>query len=139
MIVCGQLTTRARPIALAAAAFLGAALCLAALPANAAGSKDACFARHNVESFNAPDDHTVYLRVGGNQYYRLDLMNPCLDLSFRWGIGLEDQPANAFICTPLEATVVYRAAGSIPQRCLVKAIHKLTPAEVAALPKKDRP
>ena len=139
MIVCGQLTAKARLIALAAAAFFGAALCLAAPSANAAGSKDACVARHNVESFNAPDDHTVYLRVGVGDIYRLDLMTSCLDLSFRQGIGLEDQPANAFICSPLEATVVYRAAGGIPQRCPVKAIHRLTPAEVAALPRKDRP
>jgi hypothetical protein len=139
MIVSGQLMTKARPIALAGAAFLGAALWLAAPSASAASSKDACFARRNVESFNAPDDHTVYLRDGVRNIYRLDLMTSCLDLSFRQRIGLEDQPASAFICTPLEATVVYRAAGGIPQRCPVKAIHKLTPAEVAALPKKDLP
>ena len=123
-----------------------AALCVAALllAAPAAGAADthakgACFARRNVESFNAPDDHTVYLRVGVNDIYRLSLMTECLDLTFRQGIGLEDQPANAFICSPLEATIVYRAAGGIPQRCPVTAIHKLTPEEAAALPKKDRP
>jgi hypothetical protein len=126
-------------VALVGAALMGAALCLAAPAAGAASSHDTCFARSNVESFSAPDDHTVYLRVGVNDIYRLDLMTSCLDLTFRQGIGLEDQPANAFICSPLEATVVYRAAGGIPQRCPVKAIHKLTPAEVAALPKKDRP
>jgi len=139
MIVSGRLTARARPVALAGVAFLGAALWLAAPSASAASSKNTCFARRNVESFNAPDDHTVYLRDGVRNIYRLDLMTSCLDLSFRQGIGLEDQPANAFICSPLEATVVYRAAGGIPQRCPVKAIHRLTPAEVAAVPKKDLP
>jgi hypothetical protein len=139
MIVSGQLTAKARPVALAGAALLGAALWLVASSAGAAGSRDAYFARRNVESFNAPDDRTVYLRVGVNDVYRLNLMTHCLDLAFRQGIGLEDQPANAFICSPLEATVVYRAAGGIPQRCPVTAIHKLTPAEVAALPKKDLP
>jgi hypothetical protein len=74
-----------------------------------------------------------------SQIFRLDLMTNCLDLTFRQGIGLEDQPANAFICSPLEATVVYRDYGGIPERCPVKAIHKLTPDEIAALPKKDRP
>jgi hypothetical protein len=135
MTVPRQSTLEARALA---PTLLAAALWFAAPSASAASSHDTCFARHNVESFNAPDNHTVYLRAG-NQYYRLDLMTHCLDLSFRQTIGLEDQPANAFICTPLEATVVYRAVGSIPQRCPVKALHKLTPGEVAAAPKKDLP
>jgi hypothetical protein len=138
MTVCRQSAPISPIRVLGPAACLAAALWLAGSAAGAAKSQDACFARRNVESFNAPDDHTVYLRAG-NQYYRLDLMTHCLDLSFRQNIGLEDQPADAFICTPLEATVVYRAAGSIPQRCPVKALHKLTPAEVAAAPKKDLP
>lgn len=138
----GYLTIRGRnPLGLTpiGAALLGAVLCLAAPAASAASSHDTCFARRNVESFSAPGDQTVYLRVGVNGIYRLDLMTHCLDLSFRESVGLEDQPASAFICSPLEATVVYRAAGGIPQRCPVKAIHKLTPEEVAALPRKDRP
>ena len=144
MTVPRQLTLVARSRAssgavLAGTAIVGAALCLGAPAANAANSHDACFVRSNVESFSAPTDHTVYLRVGVNQYYRLDLMTNCLDLTFRQAIGLEDQPATPWICSPLEATVVYRAAGGIPQRCPVKAIHKLTPEEVAALPRKDRP
>lgn len=121
------------------ATLLGAALCLGAPAAKAADSHGACFARSNVQGFNAPDDRTVYIRVGVNDIYRLDLMTSCLDLTFRQGIGLEDQPASAFICSPLEATVVYRAAGGIPERCPVTAIHKLTPQEAAALPKKDQP
>ncbi len=128
-----------RRLALLAPALCGAALWIAAPAASGANAHDACFARSEVESFSAPDDHTVYLRVGVNQDYRLDLMTNCLDLTFREGIGLEDQPASAFICSPLEATVVYRAAGGIRQRCPVTAIHKLTPQEVAALPRKDRP
>jgi len=143
MTVSGQSRTPARAPALCGLAFAGAALLLAVSAANAAGSHDTCFARREVESFSAPNDHTVYLRVGVSRYYRLDLMTNCLDLTFRQGIGqgigLEDQPANAFICSPLEATVVYRAVGGIAQRCPVTAIHKLTPAEAAALPKKDKP
>src|SRR5277367_1035888 len=115
-----------------------AALCLAAPAAAANKSNDACFYRRDVNSFNAPDDHTVYVRVGMNRIYRLDLMTSCLDLTFRQRIGLENRPAIAWICSPLEATVVYDATG-IPQRCPVKAIHKLTPDEVTALPKRDRP
>jgi hypothetical protein len=117
---------------------VGATLCLAP-PTDAANrSNSTCFYRRDVESFSAPDDHTVYVRVGSNRIYRLDLMTRCLDLTFRQRIGLEDQPATAWICSPLEATVVYSATGTL-QRCPVKAIHQLTRDEIAALPKRDRP
>lgn len=143
MTVPRQIAAGAARIALSGAALSGAAFVGAAgwfaPAAQAATAGDACFARSEVESFSAPSDHTVYLRVGANRIYRLDLMTSCLDLTFRQGIGLQDQPAGAFVCSPLEATIVYRAAGGIRQRCPVKAIHKLTPAEVAATPRKDLP
>jgi hypothetical protein len=138
MTVSRQIATGVARIALSGAALMGAALSFAPA-ALAAASRDTCFARSEVESFSAPSDHTVYLWVGVNRIYRLDLMTSCLDLTFRQGIGLEDQPAGAFVCSPLEATIVYRAAGGIRQRCPVKAIHQLTPAEVAATPRKDLP
>ena len=118
---------------------LAALALLLAVSASAANrTNGACFLRSDVDSFNAPDEQTVYVRVGFKRIYRLDLMTRCLDLSFRQTIGLEHQSATPWVCSPLEATVVYNATG-IPQRCPVKAMHKLTPAEVAALPKRDLP
>ncbi len=99
---------------------------------------DACFVRRDINGFSAPNDRTVYIRVGVKDVYRLDLMNACVGLTFRQSFGLEDQPATPWICSPLDATVVYRETG-IPQRCPVTAIHRLTPEEVAALPKRDKP
>jgi hypothetical protein len=146
MTVPRRFAGRARHRTRRAAAVLGAgALCVAAalVPgsgAQAAPSRDACFARSNINGFSAPNDRTVYVRVGVSQIFRLDLMTKCINLTFRQNIGLEARPANAFICSPLEATVVYRdTGGGFPQRCPVTAIHKLTPEEIAALPKKDRP
>ena len=101
-------------------------------------TENACFARTLVESFSAPNDRTVYLRVGVSDIYRLDLMKNCLNLSYRDSLGLEEQPATGFICSPLEATVVYRVNG-IRERCPVTAIHKLTKSEIAATPKRDLP
>ncbi len=117
---------------------LAAVLFMAATTPVAAAAANACFARHEVNGFSAPDDHTVYLRVGVSQIYRLDLMGDCIDLSFRQAIGLEDRPASAWICSPLDATIVYRATG-IPERCPVKGLRRLTPEEIKALPKRDRP
>lgn len=118
-------------------------LLLAAAPAQglaqpAAKSADQCFLASDVNGFNAPDDHTLYIKVGVSDVYRLDLMSDCPGLRFRDGIGLERTPASSWICSPLDATVVYRETG-MPERCPVTAIHKLTKAEVEALPKRDRP
>jgi hypothetical protein len=132
--------TRPSAVVLAAGALCVAAAVAPETGAKAARSRDACFARSNINGFSAPDDHTVYVRIGVSQIFRLDLMTRCINLTFRHNIGLEARPANAFICSPLEATVVYRdIGGGFPQRCPVTAIHKLTPEEIAALPKKDRP
>ncbi|HEY1447529.1 MAG TPA: hypothetical protein VGF33_03265, partial [Caulobacteraceae bacterium] len=70
--------------------------------------------------------------------WRLDLMTNCTGLSFRNAFGLEASPSTAWICSPLGATVINRQSG-INQRCPVSAMHKLTPDEIAALPKRDRP
>ena len=120
-----------------------AALAAVALSAATAGAQPGssgaqCFARQNIEGFQAPDDHTVYLRVGVNQIYRLDLMVPCSGLSFRDDINLLSTAGDPWICNPIQATVVYHQGG-IPNRCPVSAIHRLTPDEVSALPKRDRP
>jgi hypothetical protein len=92
----------------------------------------------NINGFNAPNDNTLYIRVGVNDYWRIDLMIPCQGLTWRHAIGLESIPGSPWICEPIQAQVVYRETG-IQQRCPVSGLHKLTPAEAQALPKKYRP
>lgn len=99
---------------------------------------DQCFARRDINGFAAPNDRTVYIRVGVKDVWRLDLMTDCTGLSFHEGFGLKSQPDDAFVCDPLSETVIIRDAG-ITQRCPVQAITKLTSDQVAALPKHDRP
>jgi hypothetical protein len=129
---------------IAAAGMIGVATMVAtgghSQPAPSAPKAErSCFWTHSVNGFNAPDDRTVYIRVGVDDIYRLDLMTQCIGLTFRQDIGLEHDPSgDSLICSPLQATVVYRDTG-IPERCPVTAIHKLTQGEVSALPKKYRP
>ena len=129
-------------IRLLGAITIGAALAAAAAHPGfaqpAAKSAGQCFLADDVNGFNAPDDHTLYIKVGVSDVYRLDLMGDCQGLRFREGIGLERTPASAWICSPLDATVVYHETG-MAERCPVTAIHKLTKAEIEALPKRDRP
>jgi hypothetical protein len=99
-----------------------------------------CFNTTMLNGFNAPNDHTLYIRVGVNDVYRMDLGAGCNDIAFKQDIGLRSvPPGDSFICNPLQMEVVYGFTGGIPERCQVNAMHKLTPAEYAALAKHDRP
>lgn len=119
--------------------FLGiAAMAAVSSPALAQKPANQCFLSSDVNNFNAPDDHTVYIRVGVSDVWRLDLMVDCLNLSFRQSLALESTPGNPWVCSPLDATVITRETG-MHMRCPVKALHKLTKDEIAALPKRDRP
>jgi hypothetical protein len=125
--------------ALLAGASLGLASAQSAASAKPAKSDaNQCFRPDEINGFNAPDDHTVYIRVGVNDFYKLDLMGDCIDLTFRQSLGIQRTPGMGWICSPLDATIVYRETG-MPERCPVTGIHKLSAAEVAALPKRDRP
>ena len=127
---------------------LAAALVLALGAASAASAADKadkpatdqCFWARNVTSFAAPDDRTVYLKVNHRDIYRLDLMIACPDVDWNERVALESsRGAGGSICSPLDAKIISHAAGIGAQRCPVKAMHKLTPDEIAALPKRAKP
>jgi Family of unknown function (DUF6491) len=125
--------------AVAAAALL---LALGATAASAADKplKDECFWARNVTSFAAPDDHTVYVKVNQRDVFRLDLMVACPDVDWNQRVALQSSHgAGGSICGPLDAEIISHATGLGAQRCPVKAMHKLTPDEIAALPKKAKP
>ena len=134
-----ELTRHCAIIALGFTA-LGLAAANPSQPARAADSSpQPCFYARDINGFETPDDHTVYIRVGVGDIYRLDLLPHCTGLTFRQSIGIRSSPSEAgFICTPLQAEVVYRENG-MAQTCPVSGLHKLSPAEVAATPKRNLP
>jgi hypothetical protein len=99
-------------------------------------SKDnPCFFQHDVSSFSSPNDHTVYLRVGVDDYYKLDLTGYCGNLDFALGIALQNRSGGPTICSPLDAELIVRQSGEPTNHCPVTAIHKLNQAEVLTLGK----
>jgi hypothetical protein len=114
------------------------AIVVVAVGAQAEPTRSTCFVTRNISSFSAPNDRTVYVRVGVRDFYRLDLMGDCTGISFRNRLALKSAPGSSWICSPLDVTVINTQMGS-NQRCPVTAITRLTPDEVAALPKRDRP
>jgi hypothetical protein len=133
------------PVVALAGLLAGAALAQTALaqsaapPARSSAPRRECFWSRNISGFTAPDDHTVYVRVAVSDIYRLDLMGYCPNVEWAQTIGVKTTAGNDYICQGLDADLIVPNPGIGPQRCAVSAVHKLTPAEVAALPKKARP
>jgi hypothetical protein len=100
--------------------------------------RNQCFYTRNVTSFAAPDDKTLYVRVNSRDVYRFDMFGTCPDIDWNQRVALISR-ASSWICSGMDAEVVTRATGIGVQRCPVSSMHKLTPQEVAALPKNARP
>ena len=97
-----------------------------------------CFYTRNVTSFAAPDDRTLYVRVGVRDVYKFDMFGPCPDIDWNQRVALVSR-YSSWICNSMDAEVISHATGLGPQRCPVSHMRKLTPEEVAALPRRARP
>lgn len=124
-------------VAVATAFALGTAGPAAASDPAPAKPKRQCFLADNVTNFSAIDSRTVNLRVGVKDVYQLDLLGTCPDIDWNHEIALVSR-GSSWICSGLDATVITK--GPIgPQRCAVRAVRKLTPQEIAALPSRAKP
>lgn len=106
--------------------------------AAATASAGQCFYRRDVRNHTVGDNKTLYLDVAGRDVYRIEMSNSCLagavssdPLIFRNDTGGQS------VCKPIDLDITVTGAG--PSKCIVSKIVKLTPTEVAALPKKMRP
>jgi len=101
-------------------------------------SRRQCFYASNINNFTTEADRIVYIRVGVSDVYRLDLMTECPELSFRLDVQFTRADPGSSICSPVDLTLSYRQNGA-RRICPVVDMRKLTPQEVAALPKRLRP
>lgn len=97
-----------------------------------------CFYSSNMSSFKEAGDQAVYVRVGVKDLYRLDLFGTCHDLRWAQTIGVEAR-GSSWICSGITDAVLIVPSTLGPERCPVTGVTKLTPAEIEALPRKDRP
>jgi len=103
--------------------------------AKASGKTD-CFFNRSVSNYTAKSDEVLYVRAG-RDVYRMDMFGRCLDMDNGLSLALDSSPTGS-ICNAQDVRVIVPSSMGT-QRCPVKAITKLTPAEVAALPKGDKP
>lgn len=96
-----------------------------------------CFWAHSANGFAAQDEHFVNIRVGVKEVYQFEMFGPCLDVDWSNQIALVSRGSSQ-ICTGMDAEIRTRSPIG-PQRCPVRSVRKLTPGEIAALPKNARP
>jgi hypothetical protein len=108
-----------------------------AAPASAVAP--ACFRTQQIRNHTLGDDHTIYLNVDDRTVYRVEVAPPCLaGATSSDAILTRSPPGSSLICRPIELDISV-TTGGVANRCIVKSITPLTPAEVGALPAKKRP
>ena len=115
-----------------------AGLAALALPAQAAPERT-CFRMHDVESHSVVDNHTIYVTARGRDVYRITTSNNCFATKTRSDpLITRSSGGSDLICKPIDLDLAVGGSGGV-SHCIVSGIDKLTPAEVAAVPKKLKP
>jgi hypothetical protein len=122
---------------------MAAALAVTALAASlptAAQPGQSCFRVTDWYGWKAADDHTVFLNVGGNRVFRLDMAGSCplLTLGSSRIVSI-DRGGSGLVCSPLDLDLHVSQGGGISTGCIVNGMSELTPDQIAALPKHLRP
>ena len=100
-----------------------------------------CFYSHDWDGWKAtPDSRTIFIKVGVNKIYRIDLARECPNLQAPHAQLRTDTPGNSAICTALDLNLqVADGLGGSKVSCIPSHITRLSPEEAAALPKNLRP
>ncbi|MGB8363709.1 MAG: DUF6491 family protein [Rhizomicrobium sp.] len=106
----------------------------------ASPSKNQCFYINQLESWRAPDAKTIYIRVQLDNYYRLDLAGACPAIMWPGSHLITKTRGPDTVCSAVDWDLsVSEEPHGIPEPCIVKSMTRLSPREVAAIPRKFKP
>ena len=100
----------------------------------AAQPGDSCLRTHNLRNHTIGDDHTLYFDYNGREVYRVTTSNNCLAAATSSDPLVLADRSQGMMCRPLDWDISVRGT-----KCIVTGMSKLSPQEVAALPKGKRP
>lgn len=126
-------------IGLAVAGFSTSAALAHQAPAKPAKPARQCFYLSDWRGWTAPDKNTLYMKVRGRDVYRVDLAYGSNQLTWPGSHLVSVVRGPDSVCHPLDLDLRVSDGFGFAMPIRAKAITKLTPEEVAALPKKDRP
>ena len=122
---------------------LAGALMTTALAASAPAQAQpgrSCFYVTQWYGWKAADDHTIYLNVGGNRVFKVDLASACPEILLGSSkIVSIDRGGSGLVCSPLDLDLHVSQGDHITTACIVRGISELSPGEISALPKNVRP
>lgn len=116
------------------------ALCFSSLLAlTAAGSANAdCFRLSDVQGHTIADNSTLYLSVGRREVYKVSMKGSCLAGAMSSDPIITESFGGGPICRPIDLNLqIASPVGGTA--CIIDKIDKLTPEQISALPKKQRP
>ncbi|MDB5458596.1 MAG: hypothetical protein JWO72_337 [Caulobacteraceae bacterium] len=123
-----------------AAVLAGLAGAASAAPTEPKHAQASCFRSADWAGWHAPDDKTLYLRVNLHDIYRVDLSYGSSMLKWPDSHLVSVMHGSDYICSPLDLQLsVAQNGGGMRDYLMAKSITKLTPDQVAAIPKKDLP
>lgn len=108
-------------------------------PAKPAKPARQCFYLSDWRGWTAPDKNTLYMKVRGRDVYRVDLAYGSNQLTWPGSHLVSVVRGPDGVCHPLDLDLRVSDGFGFAMPIRAKAITKLTPEEIAALPKKDRP
>lgn len=86
-----------------------------------------------------PDSKSIYIRVGINKIYRLDLSAPCPELQAPMSHLITEQRGGSSICSAIDLDLKVSDGHGFSTACIVRDLTQLSAEEASALPKNQRP
>jgi Family of unknown function (DUF6491) len=125
-------------------ALSGAAAAQDAPAAQAAATKPAkparqCFYLSDWRGWTAPNKDTLYLKVRGKDVYKVDLAYGSNQLTWPGNHLVSVVRGVDSVCSPLDLDLSVSDGFGMAIPIRAKSITKLTPEQIALIPKKDRP
>jgi len=129
---------KARILFVAAAAALGLAGAAQAATPEKGNTTRNCFMTQDWENWRGADANTIYLRVRIHDFYKLELSGGSNMVTDQSNHLVSIVRGSSWICNPLDLDLKI-SDGHITEPLIVKSITKLTPEQVAMIPKKVLP
>jgi hypothetical protein len=100
--------------------------------------KQSCFFTRDWTGWRSPDEKTIYLRVNVKDIYKIDLSSGSSLLTWPDSHLINEVRGTDSVCSAIDLDL--RVSNDhVVEPLFVKSIAKLTPEEVAAIPKKYLP
>lgn len=97
-----------------------------------------CFRTNDMRNHTFEGDRTVYVSAN-REVYRIGMAGPCTAAANNNDPLLISTPGSSgIVCKPIDLNLSVNIGGALSS-CIIDSIHRMTPAEVAALPPKTRP